>query len=358
MVQFKNLKSRQIALICITSFILVFNACDKGKEKITLESGTTEQTVYADDESTGEIVTFTAGSDWNAVAWDTSLYKSFATWVRLINNGEEAYQGSKGTVRLEIALDPNYSGRTRSARIEITCGSTITILVTQQATTKDGGTPEQTGDYFVLDLSDIMPEGVEIATLNAAGAYARQKIDNDYNSNIQAGVPYGIIASADVAKTGGKITFPKTLPRSITAAQRGEFEAEIPINQTISIEIVQEIVALNSANKIVGSFCYVSEGVMIVPDVFGAGSTCGYYYSSNDCEVTGIGEAREVGVNDIYLEEYWCYNLLLKKGWNLVYKYYEPSNGNRFNFHISTTKPSLNCEWRWSESSTEFPTDM
>lgn len=106
---------------------------------------------YADDETTGGF-TFTAKSAWTATVTETTSANrsampatkaSSVSWLRLLHNGTEKYDGRAGTFTLTIEIAPNYTGKTRTATITVTSGTDkITVTVTQEGTTEDGETPD------------------------------------------------------------------------------------------------------------------------------------------------------------------------------------------------------------------------
>ncbi len=132
-------------LMFLLHAILIVSCSDDDKEEerqieIPDQSEQT-QNAFADEKTSGSF-TFTAKSGWMAtVTEETRL--SVIPWLRLLHNGEEKYSGDAGTFTLTIELDLNYSGESRSATIIINCGGdTITIIVIQERTNKDGKVPE------------------------------------------------------------------------------------------------------------------------------------------------------------------------------------------------------------------------
>lgn len=129
---------------------LMFTSCglpggeDDGDKEIRLTGGEKEQTVHADDTEPGSGISFTALSDWTAdVSEKHSSRANDTSWLRLLLDGKETYSGGAGTFTLTIEIDPNYSGKTRSATITIICGEDkISVTVTQNGTGEDGKVPE------------------------------------------------------------------------------------------------------------------------------------------------------------------------------------------------------------------------
>jgi len=151
MIKFRNLTNKLFALICLVGFALTFSACKKdGSVTISKEDQLT-QTAYADETTTGSGFTFTATDNWTATVKETTTIKgSGVSWIKLLCNGVETYNGGKGTYTMVISLAVNYTGNPRSANIEIASGNDkIIISVTQQGTTKDGEIPEPSNPALV-----------------------------------------------------------------------------------------------------------------------------------------------------------------------------------------------------------------
>lgn len=100
------------------------------------------QTAWADEPHTGEGFTFTALADWTAeVTAATATRASGVEWVRLMSGDSEKYDGEAGTHTLVVALDPNYSGEDRTAKVTLTAsGESVEVNITH-AGTKEDGTP-------------------------------------------------------------------------------------------------------------------------------------------------------------------------------------------------------------------------
>lgn len=187
------MKKLKYILLAMILPAVMFTACssdgddDGGNGSITLSNaGDSSQTAYADEENTGSGFTFTAQSTWTATVVEKKQAKagvantqgrvsnpsnrhhffmpkhaanqqksarvqapaktvraSSVSWLKLMLNGKETYSGNAGTHTLSIELEPNYTGKTRTATITIICGNDkITITVTQDGKTEEGEKPE------------------------------------------------------------------------------------------------------------------------------------------------------------------------------------------------------------------------
>ena len=124
---------------------LTFFSCKKEtstEPSIHLTSGSTNQTVYADQTSTGagQQVKFSTQGPWHAEVSESIASKADSTidWVTLSQTSGDA----AGEYTLDITLSINYSGEDRMAVIRIICGeSVITITIVQKGTTESGETP-------------------------------------------------------------------------------------------------------------------------------------------------------------------------------------------------------------------------
>ena len=172
-------KIQYFALMCAFALgAATFTACEKGEEdggnkqiELPDQSEQTQQ-AYADEETTGGGFTFVAKSAWTAAVAETTPppadSRAFAPtraanvpWLRLLIGGEETYSGGAGEFTMTIELDPNYTGKTRSATITITCGGvSITITVTQQGTDVNDNVPEG-----LLDKHELVLHVGESATI-------------------------------------------------------------------------------------------------------------------------------------------------------------------------------------------------
>ncbi len=135
---------RLLCALLITGAV-VATACnesgtDDAPKEVEFDSGTKDQTVYADTETANDI-NFTAKSAWTATV--TALQTkaeggSSVAWLTL-----DKYSGQAGVFSLKLNLEPNYTGETRKAQIEIVCGDTsIRIVIEQKGTNKDGTKPQ------------------------------------------------------------------------------------------------------------------------------------------------------------------------------------------------------------------------
>jgi hypothetical protein len=98
-------------------------------EQITVENGAAlTQTVFA-DETHAESVTFTTTG-----AWMSSITPNEQSWLSV-----DPDHGGAGTHTVNITLEPNSTGKDRSATVTITGGgASIPVAVTQGGTTEDG----------------------------------------------------------------------------------------------------------------------------------------------------------------------------------------------------------------------------
>ena len=152
--------SYSLLMLLLPAFVLVGcsddnNGDDNGDKLIELpdQSEQTQQG-YADDETTGGF-TFTAKSAWTATVLETTTSRaSSVSWLRLLYNGTEKYEGGAGTFTLTIEIAPNYTGKTRTATINITSGTDkIAVTVTQEGTTENGEIPSPDPS---ADQSDVI----------------------------------------------------------------------------------------------------------------------------------------------------------------------------------------------------------
>lgn len=141
-----------VLVIIITVFIL---GCDKeedktNKEIVVPDMSELNQSVFADETSTGGI-TFTAVAPWTTVlreirpevqknytGYNEKIKKEKITWLFL-----DRYSGDAGQFTLSIILEPNYTGTTRMAEIDIRAGTTVlTVKVVQEGVTQTGEIPK------------------------------------------------------------------------------------------------------------------------------------------------------------------------------------------------------------------------
>lgn len=121
-----------------------FAACeddngDVPKDTIEVTSGSTTQTIYADQTSAGEGqgITFTTSGPWTSEVREITdgRSRSQLDWVMLSQTSGDA----AGEYTLTITLGVNQTGKDRKAEIRIICGeSVITIIVEQKGTTEAG----------------------------------------------------------------------------------------------------------------------------------------------------------------------------------------------------------------------------
>ena len=118
--------------------LMMFVACSDDKEElkeIILDKGTsTEQTIYSDETSTKEGISFTASENWVAAVNDISTRAAGRVdWLEL-----SQYSGGPGKFTLGITISKNDTGSDRKAEIKIVSGSTtITVVVEQKAVTSE-----------------------------------------------------------------------------------------------------------------------------------------------------------------------------------------------------------------------------
>lgn len=131
-------------LLGVLMAVCMFIACedkDNGDPKDTIEvtSGSTTQTIYANQTTAdeGQGVTFTTSGPWTSEVRDITDSRAGGQldWVMLSQTSGDA----AGEYTLVITLGMNQTGKDRKAEIRIICGATvITIIVEQKGTTEDG----------------------------------------------------------------------------------------------------------------------------------------------------------------------------------------------------------------------------
>jgi hypothetical protein len=305
-------KLLNIALVCATALgAATFTDCDKGggddgDKQIELPNKNEEiQQGYADDETTGGF-TFTAKSVWTATVKETTTRaaSSGVSWLRLLYEGQEKYDGEAGTFTLAIEIDLNYTGTTRSATITITSGTDkITVTVTQDGKTNDGGTPPPPEPFDRTITGQLNATDGE----NITGIKALHSLDK----------------AVLVAGTINAGNFSITLPEKVESGNLHPFNVQgnVPVSDPAANHTSVSLEVYIANGKNVGHLGYDKAGVQ-------------YIYVDRDCRVTGSGE--EDGAN-------YTYNVSLKKGWNTVY---EVLNGNVTEF--TTTRPNGDLVWRVS----------
>lgn len=152
-------------LLAVFAFVSCSEDDASFEDEITLpKKEQANQTAFADDGDTGGGFMFVAKSAWSAAVSETTASRpakvrgaassNEVSWLKLSLNGKEAYEGDAGTITLAIVLEPNYSGKTRSAKIVITCGKTkIEVSVTQEGETEKGEVPTDPYPVTGLNLS-------------------------------------------------------------------------------------------------------------------------------------------------------------------------------------------------------------
>lgn len=109
-----------------------------------------EQTLSGDQRTS--TLSFVAASDWTSTVSETTpTTKSADSWLKL-----DPDHGGAGSYTINIILEPNETGETRSAVITISCGGTqITVSVTQEATS---GSVTPSDRYFVERVNILNEE--------------------------------------------------------------------------------------------------------------------------------------------------------------------------------------------------------
>ena len=109
-----------------------------------------EQTLSGDQQAS--TLSFVAASDWTSTVSETTpTTKSADSWLKL-----DPDHGGAGSYTINIILEPNETGETRSAVITISCGGTqITVSVTQEATS---GSVTPSDRYFVERVNILNEE--------------------------------------------------------------------------------------------------------------------------------------------------------------------------------------------------------
>lgn len=109
-----------------------------------------EQTLSGDQQTS--TLSFVAASDWTSTVSETTpTTKSADSWLKL-----DPDHGGAGSYTINIILEPNEIGETRSAVITISCGGTqITVSVTQEATS---GSVTPSDRYFVERVNILNEE--------------------------------------------------------------------------------------------------------------------------------------------------------------------------------------------------------
>lgn len=125
-------------LLHLLLLVLLFSACgsddDSVKEIVLDKSTPSSQTIYSDETSAKEGISFTATENWVAVVNDISTRaEGRVDWLEL-----SQYNGGPGTYTISIKIAKNDTGSDRKAEIKIVCGgTTITIVVEQKSVTSE-----------------------------------------------------------------------------------------------------------------------------------------------------------------------------------------------------------------------------
>jgi len=281
-------------LLIVAGLILVFIACKKENDTLTIANEQElTQTAFANEETTKGF-TFTAKSDWTATVKGITTSKgSGVSWLTLLHKGVETYSGGAGTFTMEISLVPNSIGQTRTATIEIISGKDkITISVTQSGTTGGG----ESG--FVINATNVLNANSNIATVIAILPKTGKEI-----------------ASVKYENGGFKLTLPSTVSDEYLRIAH-EVWGELVSDNNAKYALVY-FTAMNSTGEYLADFRSVSnEDVMdVVED---------YIYVDKSFTVKGESE---------WGFEYDC---SFKKGWNRVYLYQHKED----KAIMTTTKPS------------------
>lgn len=133
-------------LLFLLPIVVLLSGCDTDEPEntptiIVPDREQLTQTVYADDNTGKSKVTFTTNSAWTSRITEAVKGKAAETaidWVSITpSSGDQA-----GDYTIGISLTTNLTGEKRSAAIVIQCnGQTVTITVTQEATTASGEIP-------------------------------------------------------------------------------------------------------------------------------------------------------------------------------------------------------------------------
>jgi len=286
----RKLSSKLVGFICIASILLTFSACKKNEEaNIYLHNKKdATQTAFADEEKTAGF-TFTSKSNWMATVKEAANPKNNdVSWMKLIHNEKETYYSNAGTFKMGISLEPNYSGKTRAAIIEIVSNNEkIIITVSQSGKTKEGEDPEP--KPVVIDLSNAIWGEHDIATLKIFSGSLFDSWEEEH-----------LLVSTEVAQTGYVITLPN--PEAVSAPLWSFPFTIVSDPNAKHISIGLGPVPCRSDGRILGGF------ELITGNQWGAR----YIYVDRDCSLVGtIETSLPIQAN--------CY---FKKGWNIYYCYW------------------------------------
>lgn len=123
--------------ILLFSFAVAFVACETSDSDLLsgYSSSSLNQSLYADQSSLDESFSFTAQESWSITITDAS--GSAVTWLSV-----DPTSGDAGDASINVYAESNLTGATRTAIINITCGtSSLSITIVQYAEGEDGQTP-------------------------------------------------------------------------------------------------------------------------------------------------------------------------------------------------------------------------
>ncbi|MDR2037598.1 MAG: Ig-like domain-containing protein [Bacteroidales bacterium] len=113
---------------------------DDSKDIVVSDENQLTQTVYADQTSGNNSVTFTTTGTWTSSVTQTG--SGTPDWISITPD-----YGDVGNHTISIILDPNDTGTKRTATITITCnGQTVKITVSQSGKTQTGEIPKRVTD--------------------------------------------------------------------------------------------------------------------------------------------------------------------------------------------------------------------
>jgi len=304
MKQYKNLFSKLCTLAGMVCFVIAFFSCKKSEENLYLHNKQdATQTAFADEVKTKGF-TFTAKNSWVVFVYEVTTSKSNdVSWVQLFCNEKVANDGRAGTFSMDIALETNYTGQTRTATIEIASGSDkIFVTVTQSWKNKNGEVLEP--EPVVIDVTNAVWGESEIANLKI------------FSNGEQ------LLVSTEVAQTGYKITLPNPEQVSVPLMELNIQGLNIS-NPNTKFASMYGPIPYDKNGRQIGGFVLSSER-----NWYGS-----YMYSDRDCRVT----VKEESTSPIYAD---CN---FKKGWNLYYNKYINDE-----VEIWTTEKPLGENFKWS----------
>lgn len=154
---------RKVFYICLCLAATLLVACssddDEKSKKIEVKNEKElNQTLFADQLKGG--ISFVAEDDWTTVVTDNTATRSSVSWITLNPD-----HGGKGSYTVSINLEPNLTGKKRTATITIVCGDTkITVTVTQEGTTESGEIPEVDGKRYLVSRIESVHEMIVAST--------------------------------------------------------------------------------------------------------------------------------------------------------------------------------------------------